>query len=499
MQNASKSIHLVCIAAEYRGGVEDTSIPPAGCLYIGDALKKTGYRIHVHHISSSQIDLVALQISETSSLFVGFSILTGSPVAHSAKMSKIIKSRSPITPIVWGGIHPSLMPETCLKEDFVDYVIRGEGEITSQELANALANNGSLVDILGLCWKDSAGNIHINERRPFIKNLDLFRQDWSLVNVNKYIRTGIDGTKYFTFITSRGCPHNCGFCYNLVFNKRRWRAHSVEFVKEEIQKIRELTGIDSVVFYDDNFIVNKNRAFQILKRLQEIGVRVYWLEVRLDEIDENILSQLSHYGVRTLFVGWESGSNRTLKKIDKGFNTDLILEGFQMAAKFSFEIDASAIVGFPFETEQDWQATYDMVLRIDSINPGRNKFNVGIYVPYPGTPIAKLAIDNGFRFPNDIMKWDSFDIIKGNMEMPWITQKEAKQIALRDRYAKMLFVAGFRNRLVTLIRKLFAVAARLRFKSKCFWAPVEAKLFDQIIRIYLKYRMASIKNKSNHD
>jgi len=498
MQNGSKSIHLVSIAAVYRAGVEDKTIPPAGCLYIGDALKKAGYTIHIHHISSSQAAELALKISETPSLFVGFSILTGSPVVHSARMSKIIKSKSPSTPVVWGGVHPSLMPEACLKEDFVDFVVQGEGEITSQELADALANDGSLRDILGLCWKDPAGRIHINGRRPFIKNLDSFRQDWNLVDINRYVKTGIDGTKYFTFITSRGCPHNCGFCYNLVFNKRRWRAHSVEFVVEEIQKIRQLTGIDCFVFNDDNFIVNKDRAFQILKRLQEIGVRVYWLEVRLDEIDENILSQLSNYGVRTLFVGWESGSNRTLKKIDKGFNTDLIREGFQKAAKFSFEIDASAIVGFPFETEKDWSATYDMVLQIDSINPGRNKFNVGIYVPYPGTPVAKLALDYGFRFPNDIMKWDSFDILEGNMEMPWITQKQVKQIAVRDRYAKMLYVAGNKNFLVTSTRRLFALAARLRFKSKCFLIPVEAKIYNQIIRIYLKYRAASVKNRPRH-
>jgi hypothetical protein len=96
------------------------------------------------------------------------------------------------------------------------------------------------------------------------------------------------------------------------------------------------------------------------------------------------------------------------------------------------------------------------------------------------------------------MKWDSFDILEGNMEMPWITQKQVKQIAVRDRYAKMLYVAGNKNFLVTSTRRLFALAARLRFKSKCFLIPVEAKIYNQIIRIYLKYRAASVKNRPRH-
>ena len=492
MNRVSKDIHLVCIAAEYRG-IEYITIPPAGCLYVGDALKKNNYSVTVHHILSNQIDETVREITASQALFVGFSVITGSPVVHSAKMSRLIKKKAPEIPVVWGGVHPSLMPELCLHEDSVDFVIRGEGEITTTELADLLYNGGDFKHVASLCWKDPDGKIHINPDRPFIKNLDQFRQDWSLVDPMRYVRTGFDGTKYITFITSRGCPHSCGFCYNLAFNKRRWRSHTVDFIVGEIKIICQLTDVDSVVFNDDNFLVNKSLAFQILGHLQEIGIRVSWIEVRLDQVNDQILSQLYKYGVRTLFVGWESGSDRTLKKIDKGFDTSLIIEGFKLAAKYSFEIDASAIVGFPFETESDWQATIDMMVRIDAINPGRNKFNIGVYVPYPGTPIVEQALKQGFKFPDDILTWDSFDILKGDMKLPWITSAQVKRIALLDRYAKILYTAGHRNLFVTMTRKIFAKLARIRLKYKVFFFPVEAILYDLMVWLYLKYRLHSSK------
>mgnify|MGYP005845106711 FL=1 len=486
----SRTVHLVCFAAEYRG-IEDAAIPPAGILYVGDALKKAGFEVTVHHISSSSIRDCVKAIVKTDPLFVGFSVITGSPVVHSARMSRLLKQHAPDLPVVWGGIHPSLLPESCLGEESVDYVVKGEGEVTVQELACALHSGGSVEAIRGLCWKDAGGQIHLNEDRPFMRNIDDFKQDWSLLNPLRYVRTGFDGRKYFSFITSRGCPHNCGFCYNLAFNRRRWRAHSVEFVIRQLSDIRRLTGIDCVAFNDDNFLANEERAFEILARLKNIGIEVSWLEVRLDGINDRVLGRLSQLGVRTLFIGWESGSNRTLKAIDKGFDTGLILRAFSLAAKYGFHIDASAIVGFPFETEADWQATIDMALQIDALNPGKNKFNIGVYVPYPGTPIAKMAIEKGFRFPENIMEYGAFDILKGEMRLPWITPSQVKRFSRVDRYAKLMYTGAGFNPLITLARRALAGIARLRLKSNLIGCPVEASIYDALVKAYLTARVSS--------
>lgn len=494
--NTLAHIDLVCFAAEYRG-VEDITVPPAGCLYVGSALKKANYSVKIHHISSKQIEETVNEIILSKPLFIGFSVITGSPVVHSARMSRLIKGHSPESPIVWGGIHPSLIPESCLHEDSIDFVIRGEGEVTVVEFANQLIQKESIEQLPGLCWKDSNNKIHINPERAFIRDLDQSLQDWTLIDPLNYIRQGFDGTKYISLITSRGCPHNCGFCYNLIFNKRRWRAHSVEYVINTVKELKERTGINSVTFNDDNFLVNQTRGFAILEGLRQIGVRVSWLEVRLDKINDNILQRLSEYGVKTLFVGWESGSDSTLKQIDKGFNTSLIRDGFRLAAKYSFQIDASAIVGFPFENKKDWKKTVDMALQIDKLNPGRNKINIGVYVPYPGTPIAEIAKKKGFTFPENIMEWGSFDILRGEMKLPWISFSDVRRISLIDRYAKMLFTEGGKTGTTTTIRNIFACFARIRLKYDITAFPIEAFIYDRIVKFYLKRRMASSKSKGD--
>jgi len=488
----TKKIHLVSFAAEYRG-VEDTAMPPTGCMYVGGALKQAGFHVTIHHISSKDIQRTAQIICQTNPLFVGFSVITGSPVVHSATMGRMLKKISPDVPIVWGGIHPSLIPELCLCENFVDYVAIGEGEEVAVALANTLSTGGELSTISNIGYKDNDGEITINRTGPFIKNLDQYKQDWSLLNPKHYIRTSLDGKKYFVFITSRGCPYNCGFCYNLMFNKRRWRSHSDEFVINEIKQLKEVTGIEYVTFNDDNFLVDKKRAIRILKGLREIGVTALWIEVRLDQFDDDILAQLVQYGVKTIFVGWESGSNNTLKKIDKGFDTELIINSFKMAAKYSLEIDASAIVGFPFENEEDINKTLKMVGKIDDINPGRNKFNIGVYIPYPGTRIVHEAIQLGFRFPTDINLWGKYDILKGEMDLPWLKQEQIRRISKIDRYGKMLYTGSPRMSIFFVVQKLFATLAKIRFKYSCFLFPVEAHLYNLLVRLYFKFRISSVK------
>jgi anaerobic magnesium-protoporphyrin IX monomethyl ester cyclase len=486
----NKQVHLVNVAAEYRG-VEDTTTPPSGCLYVGGALKKAGYNVCVHHIVSSDVEETVAKIVASDPLFVGFSVLTGSPVVSSARISRLLKKHHPNIPIVWGGVHPSLTPDSCLCEPSIDYVIRGEGEITVVELAEALSH--SMVPSLerpidGLSWKLQHGGFHHGNDRALSANIDEFGQDWSLVDPKRYIKTALDGSQYFCAITSRGCPYKCAFCYNYAFNKRRWRGHTPEHVLNELVAIRDVTGVTRITFNDDNFMVDEKRAFQILEGMQHIGMTAAWIEVRLDRFTDDLLGRLKKIGVKTIFVGWESGSDRTLQRISKGFNRDLVLNAFSLAAKNQMEIDASAIVGFPFESEKDWLSTIDTAVELDAINPGRNKFNVGVYVPYPGTPLVEEAIKSGFRFPTDIMEWDCFDILKGKMKLPWMAPDQIKKMAIVDRYAKMLYLGGGGSNFVMFGRRFFANLARRRLKDHRFTFPWEALLYDFFVKVYLGHR-----------
>jgi radical SAM superfamily enzyme YgiQ (UPF0313 family) len=488
-----KNIHLINIAPPFRSGVPDMFRPPSGLLYVGGFLNKNGFPVIVHHIQEGEIDNTIKEILfDEQILFVGFSLMTGKQVTLSAEMSYKFKAIDSNIRIVWGGIHPSLMPEECLDYEFVDFVVIGEGEATALDLACYFSGNQIMLleQIPGISFKNN-GNIVITSRRSFENNLDNYRQDWSLLDIKKYVRN-IKGDKIISFITSRGCPHNCGFCYNQAFNYRKWRSHSVEVILNELIKIKELTEINTVAFDDDNFFTNRKRAIEIITKLKQNGIKCQWINLRVDDIKKDIISELNDLGVESIFMGWESGSENTLNKIAKGFTPQLILEKTLILSKFrKIIVDASAIVGFPWEKEKDMDETVSLALKMFIVNPFRLSFNIGIYIPFPGTPIISEAEEKGFKFPKDYRGWEKFDALDGNMELPWLSNKQIRKYTVIDRYAKLLMVYPKTKLILKPPRYIMAFMAYIRLRTKIFIFPFELWITNIYEKFMLKrYREA---------
>ena len=95
-------------------------------------------------------------------------------------------------------------------------------------------------DIFGLGYKKN-GIIKLNQKRPFVQDLDKYSLDWSLIDVEKFLDRHWDSKKILGFISSRGCPFDCSFCYNQEFNARKWRAHGT---KKVINEIKDATGVE---------------------------------------------------------------------------------------------------------------------------------------------------------------------------------------------------------------------------------------------------------------
>lgn len=450
--------------------------PPSGILYVGGYLNKHGFSVKIHHIRESEVDKTVDEISKSGPvLFVGFSIMTGMQVTVSAEMSIKLKKSDPQMKVVWGGIHPSLLPDDCLNYDFVDYVVIGEGEVSALDLAMHLSENSRylLENIKGIGFKKDGKSV-IAEPRPFEKNIDEFCQDWSLVNINDYVIGG----NLFCFITSRGCPHSCGFCYNQKFNSRKWRSHSISKVVSELLAIKKLTGISLVYFSDDNFFTDRKRGLEILRELKQHGITCVGLEVRVDYITEDLVQQMVDLGVQSIFFGWESGCEKTLEKVSKGFSPALILERLKILAKFKeLHVDCSAIIAFPWETDEDVSKTVSFTLKMFHINPFQLAIYLHTYLPYPGAPITSEAIACGFHFPKDYKGWSKFDELADKMELPWLSRKQIKKYALFNRYANLLHVPKL-GKSQRAIRYIFALFAYARLKTRVLFFPFEIWVFD---------------------
>ncbi len=478
---AAPRVHLVSIAAPFRGGFADLSRPPSALLYVGGYLRRHGFEVALHHLPEGELDRVAAAVArDPEALFVGFSVMTGRQVTTSAGMSARLKALRPELPVVWGGIHPSLLPEACLAFGCVDFVVVGEGERTARELATwlaAAAPGERPVGMEGVAYRQGARAV-VGPPRPFATDLDEFRQDWTLVEPARYVQTAA-GRRTLSFIASRGCPHTCGFCYNQLFNRRRWRGHSADFVVGEVLALRAALGIDTVAFDDDNFFTHRPRGLEILRRLKAEGVTCTWLEVRVDYLTDDLLSQLVELGVETIFVGWESGSSATLARIAKGFTPDLIREKARLLACYpALHVDASAIVGFPWETDQDIGATVALLLEMARIKPGGFHFNLGVYVPYPGAPVTEEAHAAGFRFPEDAEGWSAYDILAGTMPLPWMSADRLRRLTRMDQYAKLLHVPHRLGPVRKAVLRVLAALAGLRLRRGWLGFPWEVRLME---------------------
>lgn len=477
--------------------IKSEPILPMGLLYVGNALKQAGYKVEIYDLKPQEIAHAAKSIADTKPLFLGISTLTGLQTKHSALLSMAIKQLDEKLPIIWGGIHPSILPQDCLKEDYIDAVVIGEGEETVVELANAYYNGAGLKGVLGTGYS-SGRDIFINEPRPKQKDIDKFSMDWSLVDIDRYIRKTYKGRRQIDFVTSRGCPFDCGFCYNSAFNKRLWRAHSLEHVLESVNRLKKIADFDDIQMQDDNFFVKEERAINIISQLKKLNVQSDYIQMRLEKVEDWIIKALIENDVERLFIGWESANPRILELINKNITREQLFEKFTLLSKFpKISTNGSAIIGFPTETWDEIGVTVDFTLFISKLIPGA-LINLCTYLPYPGSPIYELAKKEGFEPPKRQLDWGVFDLFDSRkLELTWLAwagKSEREKFFRLDKYAQLLNHAKSTSPLRTLVKKIFYHFARFRLKHRFFNYPFEIMIQERFANT-TKYGIPLAGNK----
>lgn len=351
-------------------------------------------------------------------LLVGLSTMTCFQIKNTLRLAKLARSIDPDIPLVWGGTHPSMMAEQTLESDLVDFVVKGEGEQTLLELVQALQKGvKDFSSIDGLGWKEDR-KITLNKDRDFLDINDLpFPYDGKGKEILlEYIRRSGDTLENIGYESSRGCPHKCGFCYNVYFHKNVCRVKNVEKVRSELQKLKAL-GVNKMTFYDDTFLAGKKDMMKnILPLLKEMDFK--WIaNVRINTFNDELLRQFKESGCVYLFFGVESPDDDVLKYIRKGQNRRMIDEGIETVSKGDIPTLYSLIIGLPGETEEQMNRTLDFADEIRRRHPGA-EVPIQPYVPLPGTKLYEEALKHGFKAPTHLEGWKNFT--NDEVRNPWI-------------------------------------------------------------------------------
>ena len=211
---------------------------------------------------------------------VGITALTGT-YKSAENIAKITKDIDSDIMVVVGGVHPTLLPDETIKSKYFDFVVRGEGEQTFLELINEIKKE----DILGLTYRDNAGNIIHNASREYIKDLDTLPFPARGLYLNE-----TEGMDYGYIMTGRGCPFECTYCASKKIWNRKTRFRSEQNVIEEIKHVYNTFGTKSFYFIDDTFTLNQNRAKRICRMIIDEGLDIEWIcDTRIDTLDEDLL------------------------------------------------------------------------------------------------------------------------------------------------------------------------------------------------------------------
>ena len=475
--------------------------PPIGIMSIAAALRQRGITVSLLHERATKRNMDFILEKSKGSLFTGLSVITGKSLIYNLELSSLLKANG--IPVVWGGIHPTFLPECTLKDDSVDFIIMGEGEECICELANKLINTEDFTNIKGLGYRKN-GKIFLNERAPLIDNLDTYKVNWDDISIPDYLRQ-VDATqKFMSYLTSRGCPHRCGFCYNLDFNNRRWRAKSVGEVVADILYLKDRYKFDGIDFIDDNFFTDKKRAFAVAE-----GIEMFWMaEVRADYVTEDFIRKCKRYNCYKLIIGCESGSNNVLNLIQKDTTTDQIENAISLCYKYDIKVYCSFMIMLPGESNEDRDKTIDFVNRL--MNKYRDIEIDGpkIYTPYPGTPLYKISKAKGWKEPNNLVQWSRYHRSMNPSLLGYVKTADIKKYKVllgaiavnRDVRAKRKSVSRNSGKVITFyILGLWKKIAEWRLKKRVVVFPIDIKLYIVLSALVEKiiYFMsrANVQNK----
>jgi anaerobic magnesium-protoporphyrin IX monomethyl ester cyclase len=327
------------------------------------------------------------------------------------------KNESPGSIIVMGGPHVTFDAHNILNDNgFIDFIVRGEGELTCVELFTNLDRPGAYRDIPGISFRDSGTIVH-NPTRDFIADINILPYPARhLVQISKYRALNLP----LNMITSRGCPYECIFCVGSKMVGRRVRYFDTMRVVDEFEMLSKM-NFPQINIVDDLFTSNKKRCTAICEEIMKRGIRQNWTAfARVDTVSPELLQIMKSAGCTMLCFGIESGNQEILDTVKKKTTLDKIEKAVAMCKDAGIVPMASYIMGLPGETPETARQTLEFARKLCS------SYGYHILAPFPGTEVREMAEQYGLRILTS--DWDKYDANQSVCESIHLPHQEVDRI-----------------------------------------------------------------------
>ncbi len=380
--------------------------PNIGLFYVAGSLRKAGFHLDYldFHILDSEIRLeknrtineedikdrlrdYACDIVLISPLTVNFH--------WAVKIAEMCKQINPTSISIVGGVHASFEYENILKKyPSVDYVIIGEGELSSVQLLQNLTAGQNIDSIDGIAYRQN-GNVLFTGKAQPIADLDsLPYPDYSLID-KKYI-----GNSMLRVITSRGCSNRCNFCVpSSFFSNLRFRDYTK--VVDELEFLKDEYGIKMFMIGDLNFLSDYDYAKKFCQEIITRKLNLFWMcQSRVDLISSEIVDVMKEAGCNMICLGMESGNQDILNSSNKNITLQRSMEACSIVKKAGLYLFTFWVFGLPGETHESAFQTIQLLRKM--INDKLIDYtHCTVFTPYPGTAIYNNPDKYGINVISD--------------------------------------------------------------------------------------------------
>ena len=356
-------------------------LAPIGLCRISAVARREGHDVFLCEINTED---PLCRVSRMRPDVIAYSSSTGE-AKHYLRLNKRIKEKFPSVFTIMGGPHPTFFPEMHNANKDLDAICIGEGEGAFSDVLKAVSSGKSVKGIPNIATPGT----NAWTLRPLVDDIDsLPFPDYSLL----YDNTKMGKYPLENFIASRGCPYSCTYCFNPAWNRmyrglgKVVRRHSVDYVIEDIERVKKRWPLSNVKFYDDIFCCRADRWLEDFskKYRERIGLPFFIL-TRADLLTEEMVRLLKYAGCRTISMSIEAGNEKIRNKLLKRNMTDeQIKNAHRLCKKYDIMTFTNCIIGLPQTNIANDIESIDL-----SIECGVDWVEFLIFHPYPKTELGE--------------------------------------------------------------------------------------------------------------
>lgn len=437
---------------------------------------------------------------------LGVTVMGGPQVRTAIDISRAVRARHPSLPIVWGGYFPSLYPDVALNCDYVDYVVRGQGEQAMADLVDTLAGTSRAPahDIAGLSYRHDGVNHHHPEHRAAARQLDMTLPYEKLGDPRRYLVKTFMGQRTAAYQAQIGCRFRCTFCGVAAVFRGATTLPAAQRLELDLRYLRERIGADSIQFYDHNFFDREADMVPLLEIMARERLP-WWCYARADalvNLSPESWKLVRRSGLRMAYIGAETPNDRLLKSIRKGTHSDQTLEVVETCRRNGVVPELSFMVAPPGDPEGETERTFSFIRRVKKANPD-SEIIIYIYTPLPPSTVpnaAKLRLaplldrdGTPIQFPRTPEEWTEPRWVDYacHADAPWLTDRLRRRIRDFGTVLRCRFPTVQDTRAPAWTKRAVRGLAAWRYRFARYDRPWELYASQRLVRL-LDPRITSI-------